>query len=89
MARDARDRSKWPSLAETQASGMTIAGICGGCTPARRIHVDMATAIERYGADTKTRDVMDRVTCSECGAKVAVTLTPFRMGPGGKMADDL
>ena len=48
----------------------------------------MAVAIDRYGANTKTRDVMDRVTCSACGAKVAVSLTPVGMGPGGKMIAD-
>ena len=85
MARDTSDRSKWPSLAETQASGLAIAGICGTCRPPRRILVDMAVAIERLGPDEKTRDVMDRVTCSECGAKVAATLTPLRMGPAGKI----
>lgn len=84
MARDTPDRSKWPSLAETHASGMTIAGVCSTCRPPRRILVDMPTAIERYGADTKTRDVMDRITCSVCGAKVSVTLTPGGMGAWGR-----
>ena len=84
MARG-NDRSKWPSLAETHASGMTIAGICGACSPPRRIMVDMAAAIARLGPDEKTRDVMDRATCSVCGAKVAVTLTPVGMGPGSKI----
>ena len=76
MARDNRDRSSWPTMANTHALGMFIAGICGTCQPPRRVAVDMAAAIAKVGGETKTRDVMDRVTCSVCGSKVPVSLAP-------------
>ncbi len=47
----------------------------------------MAAAIARLGPDVKTRDVLDRVTCSACGAKVPASLSPANIGPGGRTSE--
>ena len=41
--------------------------------------------IERYGPDVKTRDVMDRLKCAECGKAVSVSLQATDLAVGGKM----
>ena len=74
-------RKDWPSLASSKAAKLHIGGICGKCSPPRRIEIDIADLIAKYGPDVKTRDAMDRITCSVCGARVPVTLAPDRTGP--------
>jgi hypothetical protein len=78
MAVAPHDRSRWPSLLETHEAGMSITGTCGHCVPPRHIEADMASLIERLGAEVKTRDVMKRMTCSVCGTKVFATLVPVK-----------
>ena len=79
------DRSDWPSLESSLAAKMRISGVCGNHQPPRVIHIDLAPLIERYGPDVKTRDVMDRLKCAECGKAVSVSLQATDLAVGGKM----
>jgi hypothetical protein len=65
------------------AGDVMIAGICGNCNPIRPIKILLGPLIERYGPDVKTRDVMDRITCAACGAKMPVSLVPISTRPKG------
>ena len=58
-----------------------LAGICGTCKPARHVVVPIGPLIERFGADAKTRDVADRITCKECGAKVHLSVVRIDTAP--------
>jgi hypothetical protein len=73
--------SGWPSLASSQAAGLMLAGICSACQPPRRIEIQIATLIERYGPQVKVCDVADRFTCAACGTKVPLSLVPIDTGP--------
>jgi hypothetical protein len=58
-----------------------LAGICGTCKPARQVVVPIGPPIERFGADAKTRDVTDRITCKACGAKVYLSVVRIDTAP--------
>jgi hypothetical protein len=58
---------------------MHIGGYCAHCK--RSLRIEMEPLVERFGPETKTRDVMLRITCKECGKRVSVSLFPEKTGP--------
>ena len=71
------DRSGWPSLASSLNAGVMLVGICSACQPPRRIEIQIAALIERYGPHVMICDVADRFTCAACGAWVQLSLVPI------------
>jgi hypothetical protein len=76
------DQSGWQSLASSLNAGVMLAGNCTVCQPPRRIEIQIAALIERYGPHVMICDVADRFTCAACGAWVQLSLVPIDTGPG-------
>ena len=75
------DRCTWPDLRNTLNAKCMLAGICGTCKPARHVVVPIGPLIERFGADAKTREVVDRITCKACGTRVHLSVVPIDTDP--------
>lgn len=41
----------------------------------------MDDLISRFGPDAKTKDIADRITCKDCGKRVAMSIYPEKTGP--------
>lgn len=54
---------------------LEAAGLCSNGHPVRKVTADIPALIARYGEDAKTRDVLDRVVCSECRQRVRLTIS--------------
>jgi hypothetical protein len=74
-------RETWPDLRNTLKAKCMLAGICGTCKPPRHVVVPIGPLIERFGADAKTREVAERITCMACGAKVRLAVVPIDTDP--------
>lgn len=57
------------------STGMELSALCSDGHPVRRVIVDNAALIARYGATALVSDVIRRITCRECGKKVRCTVS--------------
>jgi hypothetical protein len=62
------------TIASLASYGMTFAAICSNGHAARDVVADMDALISRYGPAAHVRDVMPRITCAACGARVGATI---------------
>jgi hypothetical protein len=68
------DRSSWPTL-QGSADADFIFGICPVCH--EKYEADMTALIEKHGAATKTRDMMDKAVWSSYGGRAPASLVPM------------
>ena len=70
------------TLGSTLDAHLELFGACSGCK--RRVLIDAAaleTLAARYGQDAILFDVMERITCKDCGGKVSLSVRAPRRSP--------
>lgn len=71
------NESKPATLGSILVSGYDLKGACSNAKCRRPVHIETAaleTMAARYGRDAVLYDIMQRVTCKACGAKVDLTV---------------
>ena len=63
------------TIASFEKSGLRMGGLCSNGHEVRSIEVDNQALIERFGPEALVCELVEKITCRECGGKVRVTVS--------------